>query len=69
MEKKSYCKVCQTEIPSKRVELGYKDTCVNHSSAQRYSGVIAATGKSDYELAIVKDIEQAKHIAQLSNIY
>ena len=67
--KKSYCKVCQSEIPQRRVERGYIDTCVNHSSAQRYTGVIASSGKSDYEIAIVKDPEVAKHIVELSNIY
>lgn len=66
---KSYCKVCQSEIPQKRVELGYGDTCVNHSSAQRYTGIIASSGKSDYEIAIVKDPEQARHLVELSNIY
>lgn len=66
---KNYCKVCQSEIPQKRVELGYKDTCVNHSSAQRYTGIIAASGKSDYEIAIIKDRDQAKHLIELSNIY
>ena len=66
---KSYCKVCQSEIPQKRVELGYRDTCVNHSSAQRYTGIIAASGKSDYEIAIIKDQDQAKHLVELSNIY
>jgi hypothetical protein len=66
---KKYCKVCQSEIPEKRVQLGYKDTCVNHSSAQRYSGVITSSGKSDYEIAVIKDPKQAEHIAKLSNIY
>ncbi len=66
---KNYCKVCQSQIPQKRVELGYRDTCVNHSSAQRYTGVIASSGKSDYEIAIVNDPAAAKHIVELSNIY
>lgn len=67
--KKSYCKVCQSEIPQKRVDLGYKDTCVNHSSSQRYTGVVSSSGKSDYEIAVIRDPEQAKYIVGLSNIY
>lgn len=66
---KNYCKVCQAEIPKKRVELGYKDTCVKHSSAKKYTGIVAASSKSDYEIAIIKDPEQAKHLIGLSNIY
>lgn len=66
---KKYCKVCGTEIHPKRVELGYGTTCVNHSKTERYTGVIAADGKTDYEIHIIKDPELAKHITELSNIY
>ena len=64
-----YCKVCGKEIHPKRVELGYATTCVSHSTAERYTGVIAADGKTDYDIHIIKDPEAAKRIAQLSNIY
>ena len=63
------CKVCGTEIHEKRVALGYKTTCVNHSQAERFSAVICADGKSDYEVHIIRDPETAKHIVELSNVY
>jgi len=60
-----YCKVCDKEIPQKRVELGYKDTCVEHSNAFRYVAFIAAEGKTDYQVSIIKDQETAIHMDQL----
>ena len=63
------CKVCGVSIPERRVKLGYKDTCVNHSTQQRYTGLVSAVGKTDYEVVIVKDPEVAKHLVSLSNIY
>lgn len=60
-----YCKVCQKEIPAKRVELGYQDTCVEHSQTFRYVGFVAASGKTDYEVSIVKDQETAIHMQKL----
>jgi hypothetical protein len=67
--KKKYCKICQSEIHERRVKMGYDETCVLHSSAQRYTGVVSSSGKSDYEVSIIRDPEQAKHIVELSNIY
>ena len=61
-----YCKVCGKEIPLGRVKLGYKSTCVNHSSAEKYTAFIAADQKSDYDVHIVRDPELAKKMAQLS---
>lgn len=66
---KKYCKVCQELIPEGRVKLGYHNTCVKHSKTERYTGVIAADGKTDYEIHIIKDPELAKHLTELSNIY
>lgn len=60
-----FCKVCQKEIPAKRVELGYKDTCVEHSNAFKYVGFVAGTNKVDYEISIVRDQETAKHMQKL----
>jgi hypothetical protein len=60
-----YCKVCNKEIPAKRVELGYKDTCVEHSNAFKYVGVVAASGKCDYEISIIRDKETAEHMQKL----
>ena len=63
------CKVCDEEINPKRVALGYKTTCLMHSTAEKYTGIISATNKSDYEMTIVKDPELAKHLKSLSPIY
>ena len=60
-----YCKVCDKEIPQKRVELGYKDTCVEHSKAFKYVAFVAAEGKTDYAISIIKDQETAEHMEQL----
>jgi len=64
-----YCKVCQKEIHPKRVALGYGTTCVDHSSAERYTGIIAAGSKNDFEVQIIKDPEIGRQVVQLSNIY
>jgi hypothetical protein len=57
-----YCKVCDKEIPAKRVALGYKDTCVEHSDTYKYTGVVSASGKTDYQISIIRDAETAKHM-------
>jgi len=61
-----YCKVCGTEIPLGRVKLGYGTTCVNHSSAEKYTAFIAADQKTDYAINIVRDPEVAKDMVRLS---
>jgi hypothetical protein len=64
-----YCKVCGEKIHPKRVQLGYSTTCVNHSTAERYSGIIAAGSKNDFEVHVIKDPEVAKELVKMSNIY
>jgi hypothetical protein len=64
-----YCKVCNEEIHPKRVQLGYGTTCVKHSTSERYTGIIAAGSKSDFEVHIIKDPELGKKLVQMSNIY
>jgi hypothetical protein len=66
---KKYCKVCGTEIHPKRVALGYSTSCVKHSTAERYTGIVAAGSKSDFEVHVIKDKNVAKEIARMSNIY
>lgn len=61
-----YCKVCNKEIPQRRVELGYKDTCVEHSNAFKYVGFVSGTNKVDYEISIVRDEETARHMQKLT---
>ena len=60
-----YCKVCSKEIPFKRVQLGYTDTCVEHSDVFKYTSVTTASGKTDYSICILRDLETAKHMQQL----
>lgn len=66
---KKYCKVCQELIPEGRVKLGYSTTCVKHSSASRYTGIIAAGSKNDFEVHVIKDPELGKELVRMSNIY
>ena len=64
-----HCKVCGDKIHPKRVLLGYKDTCVNHSSAARYTGVVVAEGKTGDSIQIIKDPEVGRKLVELSNVY
>ena len=61
-----FCKVCNKAIPEKRVQLGYSDTCVNHSNTFKYVGFVSGTNKVDYEISIVRDRETADHMQRLS---
>jgi hypothetical protein len=63
-----YCKVCQKAIPEKRVQLGYLDTCVDHSNAFRYRSFVAGVNKVDYEISIIRDRETAEHMQRLSEM-
>jgi hypothetical protein len=63
-----YCKVCSKEIPERRVQLGYSETCVNHSNTFKYVGFVAGTNKVDYEISIVRDRETADHMQHLSEM-
>ena len=62
-----HCKVCQAVIPQKRVDLGYTTTCVNHSSTERYSGLVVADAKATTWIQVLKDPEVARHITALSS--
>jgi hypothetical protein len=66
---KKYCKVCGTEIHPKRVALGYSISCVNHSTAERYTGIVAAGSKSDFEVHVIKDSRVAKELVKMSGVY
>ena len=63
-----FCKVCNKAIPEKRVQLGYSDTCVNHSNTFKYVGFVSGTNKVDYEISIVRDRETANHMQHLSEM-
>lgn len=60
-----YCKVCSNPIPEKRVQLGYTDTCVNHSNTFKYVGFVASDSKVDYSISIVRDKDTADHMQKL----
>lgn len=62
---KSYCKVCGTEIHPKRVALGYKDSCVNHSTTSKFTGMVVADHKSTTWLNVFRDPATAKHATRL----
>jgi hypothetical protein len=66
---KKYCKVCGTEIHPKRIALGYSTSCVKHSTAERYTGIVAAGSKNDFEVHVIKDSKIAKELVKMSNIY
>lgn len=66
---KKYCKVCGTEIHPRRVALGYSTTCVNHSTASKYTGVVTAGSKNDFEVHVIKDPEIAKELVKMSGVY
>lgn len=59
------CKVCEKEIHPKRVELGYKDTCVEHSDSKKYYGFNISTSKDTREVQVVKDEETIKELMNL----
>jgi len=62
-----FCKVCEVEINPRRVALGYKDTCPEHSTASRYVGLVVAEGKTDYEVQILRDPETIRDVYRLSS--
>lgn len=66
---KKYCKVCGTEIHPKRVALGYSTSCVKHSTAERYTGIVAAGSKNDFEVHVIKDPEVGKKLVDMSAVY
>lgn len=59
------CKVCNAVINPKRVELGYPNTCVEHSVSHKYSAFIVADAKDTREMQIIKDPEVAKKLYEL----
>jgi len=64
-----FCKVCQKKIHPLRVKMGYNTTCVNHSTVEKYTGIIAAESKNDFKVHVIKDPEVAKALVEMSNIY
>jgi hypothetical protein len=66
---KKYCVVCQKLIPEGRIKLGYSTTCVNHSTAERYTGIVAAGSKNDFEVHVIKDSKVAKELVKMSGVY
>lgn len=69
MQVVKYCKVCGVEIHPKRVQLGYKDTCVNHSTTEKYAGRIMETDTETYEVQVIKNPQTAKELERLASIH
>jgi hypothetical protein len=63
------CKVCQEVIHPLRVTMGYSTTCVKHSTAERYTGVVVADHKTADSIQIIKDPEVGRKLMELSNVY
>ena len=63
------CKVCQEEIHPLRVKLGYKTTCVKHSTSERYTGIVVADHKTADSIQIIKDPEIGRQLVEMSNVY
>jgi hypothetical protein len=69
-EPRYYCKVCDTAIHPKRVELGYRTTCVNHSEAKKFVGLIVTEGKESEEVSsiqVIRDPSLAQEIERLKS--
>lgn len=64
-QQKYYCKVCKEQIHPRRAALGYKTTCVNHSSSEKYVGFVTDIGEETYEIQVIKDREVAKELTRL----
>jgi len=60
-----FCKICQNEIPAKRVEiLPYTETCVNCSDAKPYKAVSVTLGEGDHtwnDIQIMTDEQYQKY--------
>jgi hypothetical protein len=65
----SICKVCQEEIHPLRVKMGYKTTCVKHSTSERYTGFVVADSKTADSIQIIKDPEVGRKLVEMSNVY
>jgi hypothetical protein len=63
---KRYCKVCDVEIHPKRIQMGYKSTCPEHSATTKYVGFVVAESDSDYTIDVIRDPEVAKDLERLT---
>jgi len=69
MEVKKFCKVCGIEIHPKRVALGYGNTCVNHSTTEKYVGRVTETDTETYEVQVIKNPQAALELHRLEVAY
>ena len=63
------CKICNKDIHPKRIELGYVETCVEHSNTERYTGRITETDIETYEIQVIRDPKVAKELRRLEMAY
>ena len=64
-----HCKICNEVIHPLRVKMGYSTTCVKHSTASKYTGIVVADHKTADSIQIIKDPEVGKKLVELSNVY
>jgi hypothetical protein len=63
-----YCKVCNNPIHPKRAQLGYKDTCVEHSDTKKFVGLIVTEGRESEEVSSIQVIRDPKLAQELSRL-
>lgn len=63
-----YCKVCSNLIHPKRVQLGYKDTCVNHSETAKFVGLLVTEGKESEEVSSIQVIRDPKIVQEIDRL-
>lgn len=67
---KYFCKVCSQPIHPKRAQLGYKTTCVSHSDAKRFTGLLVTEGRESEEtssIQVIRDPKLAQEIERLKS--
>jgi hypothetical protein len=67
-EPRHYCKICDTPIHTKRVQLGYKDTCVIHSETKKFVGLIVTEGKESEEVSSIQVIRDPKLAHEINRL-
>jgi len=61
--------VCQEDIHPLRAKMGYKTTCVKHSTSEKYTGFVVTDNKTADSIQIIKDPEIGKKLMEMSNVY
>ena len=62
------CKVCGIELHPIRSKMGYKN-CIDHSTVEKYTGILMVDGKTDYSIQIIKDPEVGRKLMNLASTH